>query len=240
MVAMAQRCQLSVVRVAASAMLERLLDIGTMLFLLIMVLPWMKMPSIVVQAGYSFGLVVLLGSAILLAAARFGGFVEKLLLLLCQRLGFLPREQTVAFWHQLASGLVPLARRRVAVRSLLWSAVTWTCMIAFYWCVLRIFRPDATLVEAAFLQIALSLAVAVPSSPGFVGVFQLVGQQSLVLPFEGKYDPASALAIILTAHLSYYLFTTGLGILGLWKLGETFGSLGRSIAMSRSPRRITT
>ena len=69
------------------------------------------------------------------------------------------------------------------------------------------------------MVVALSLAVSVPSSPGFVGVFQLVGKQALVLPFGAKYDMATALAITLGLHVVYYLVTTILGLIGLMKLG---------------------
>jgi uncharacterized membrane protein YbhN (UPF0104 family) len=70
----------------------------------------------------------------------------------------------------------------------------------------------------------------VPSSPGFVGVFQLVGQQALVLPFGSKYDLATALAITLTAHLTYYLLTTLLGLVGLLYVGESVLGLGRAVS----------
>ncbi len=103
-----------------------------------------------------------------------------------------------------------------------------------YWCVLRAFQPLARPVEAAFVVAALSLAITVPSSPGFIGVFQWVGQQALVLPFGAKYDLASALAITLTAHLVYYLLTTALGVIGLWRFGQSFAQLGRVISSWRS------
>jgi uncharacterized membrane protein YbhN (UPF0104 family) len=87
------------------------------------------------------------------------------------------------------------------------------------------------------MMVALSFALAVPSSPGFVGIFQLIGQQALVLPFGAKYDASSALAITLTAHLIYYVLTTTLGVIGLWRLGESFMNLGRVIGVRRSARK---
>lgn len=83
------------------------------------------------------------------------------------------------------------------------------------------------------MVVTLSLAVTVPSSPSFVGVFQLVGQQALVLPFGAKYDVATALAITLLAHLTYYLITTVLGIIGLWKLGGSFVKIGEPLTFGR-------
>jgi hypothetical protein len=49
------------------------------------------------------------------------------------------------------------------------------------------------------------------------------------LPFGGKYDAATALAITLTAHIVYYLITTAMGIVGLWRLGESFAGLWQAI-----------
>ncbi|MBI3799198.1 MAG: flippase-like domain-containing protein [Deltaproteobacteria bacterium] len=137
------------------------------------------------------------------------------------------------------SGFQPVTRWRVAWRTVGWSLVAWTFSIAVYCCVLRAFQPDSRLVEAAFMMVALSFAVAVPSSPGFIGVFQLVGQQALVLPFGAKYNAASALAITVTAHLLYYLLTTTLGVIGLWRSGESFLNLGRVLlGGSYNPRAV--
>jgi uncharacterized membrane protein YbhN (UPF0104 family) len=86
----------------------------------------------------------------------------------------------------------------------------------------------------------LSFAVTVPSSPGFIGIFQLAGQQALVLPFGSKYEATNALAITLTAHLIYYLLTTLLGIVGLWQLGESFAKLGRMIKSKKLTRKKTS
>jgi uncharacterized membrane protein YbhN (UPF0104 family) len=152
-------------------------------------------------------------------------------------LPLLPAEKIVARWRELVRGFLPLTRWRTALRAVGWSLVTWAFSIAMYWSVLQAFRPDGRVVEAAFMMVALSFAVAVPSSPGFVGVFQLVGQQALVLPFGAKYDAANALAITLTAHLVYYLLTTTLGVIGLWRLGESFMTLGRVIAVGQPARK---
>jgi hypothetical protein len=53
-----------------------------------------------------------------------------------------------------------------------------------------------------------------------------VGQQALVVPFPSKYTPASALAVALLSHLVFYLVTSGMGALGLWRLGTSLARLG--------------
>ena len=132
-------------------------------------------------------------------------------------------------WQEVVSGLLPLTHWQKALAACGWSLGCWVLSIAMYWCVLRSFQADGTFLEATFMVVALSFAVAIPSSPGFIGIFQLAGQQALVLPFGAKYDVATALAITITAHLTYYLLTTALGLLGLWQLGESFGHLGRML-----------
>jgi uncharacterized membrane protein YbhN (UPF0104 family) len=128
----------------------------------------------------------------------------------------------VARWREIVRGLLPLTHWQKAIPICGWSLACWLLSIAVFWCVIRALQADGTFLEATFMLVALSFAVAVPSSPGFIGIFQLVGQQALVLPFGAKYDASTALAITITAHLTYYLLTTGLGMLGLWQLGESF------------------
>ncbi len=234
---MAERCKLPFMQVGASAIAERLLDAATNVCLLILVLPWMAVPTLMSRAGMSFGALALTGLAILLLVARFDRHSERLLQSVCARFPLLPAEKIVARWSDLVNGFQPLTRGRIALRAISWSLVSWAFSIAVNWCALRTFQPDGRLVEAAFMTVALSFAVAVPSSPGFIGVFQLAGQQALVQPFGAKYDPATALAITLTAHLVYYVLTTALGVIGLWRLGKSFMNFGRAIAVGRPARK---
>jgi uncharacterized membrane protein YbhN (UPF0104 family) len=79
-------------------------------------------------------------------------------------------------------------------------------------------------------MVSLSLAVAVPSSPGFIGVFQFVGQHALVIPYGLKYSASNALAITLIAYLVYYIVSTLIGIIGIWRLGQSFAGLRHLVA----------
>jgi uncharacterized protein (TIRG00374 family) len=226
-VVLGQRARLPVLQVAASAGAERVLDVAAVLVMLVLVLPAMAVPRVVLRAGEVFALIVLavlLGTALVLVFRRQ---TETVLARIQERhpgpllRALLPR------WRELVDGLAPLSRPKVVVLSALLSAGIWGLYVLAYWCVLRAFRPDATVVEATFMVIALSLAISLPSSPGFIGVFQFAGQQALVLPFGGKYDPATALAATLAAYLVWYALTTVLGGLGMWKTGGTFAGIGR-------------
>ncbi|HVC32589.1 MAG TPA: lysylphosphatidylglycerol synthase transmembrane domain-containing protein [Chloroflexota bacterium] len=227
---MAERCHVPFLRVAGSAILERLLDVATVVVILIAILPWMRVPPLVEKAGLSFGVLILLLILALLLLSRFSRVGEAVLEAAGSRLRFLPTARLIASWRDLVSGLVPLARWQIVLPAVLYSAATWGLSIGVYWCILRAFDTRAAVVEAAFMIVALSLAVTVPSSPGFVGVFQLVGQQALVVPFGGKYSETAAFAVVMTAYVTYYLLTSTLGVVGLLRLGQSFANLGRILA----------
>ena len=226
---MAQRCGLPVVQVATTAVVERLLDTASIVLALLAVLPWMQVPPLVRRVGMACGIALLLAFVLVLCAVRFHHTSARLWRALGARLPGLPMEAMVARWHEVVRGLAPLTHWQTAVPACGWSLGCWLLSIAMYWSVIRALQADGSFLEATFLVVALAFAVAVPSSPGFIGIFQLAGQQALVLPFGAKYDASQALAITVTAHLTYYLLTTGLGMLGLWQLGESFGHLGRAL-----------
>ena len=230
---MSERCQLPVMRVAASAIGGRLLDAGTNVFILLLVLPWMQVPPLIRSAGLSFGMLFLVGLGMLLLMVQFSLYGERIIQAVCSRLPVFSAEKMTARWRELVRGFLPLTRWRIAARAVGWSFVTWGCSLAVFWSVLCAFQSDARLIEAAFMMVALSFAIAVPSSPGFIGIFQFVGQQALVIPFGVKYDAATALAITLTVHLVYYIPTTTVGVVGLWRLGESFVNLGRMITIRK-------
>jgi glycosyltransferase 2 family protein len=235
--ALATRRQLPVAQVAATAVLERLLDVATIVLVLVIILLLMKVPVEVQRGGLFFGLAVIGALLFILGLVWQGERSQKMIQRWAEH--FLPRyaHLITTRWQELLQGFTGLTRGTVAVRVVLWSLATWSCTIGMYWCVLRAFQPWVQLVEAAFMVVALALAVSVPSGPGFIGVFQWVGQQALVLPFGAKYAAANALAITMTAYLIYYLGTTILGIIALWWFGQSFAQFWQVIKARPLPSR---
>jgi len=210
--AMSRCARIPLAQVMSTAVIERLLDVMMLLLVLLAVLPLMEVPPMATRAGATLGAAGLI-TVIALALARQMGKLGSLNIFLTRR------------WNECMNGIHTVTRPGIAVSTLGLSCGAWLCSIGMYWCVLLCFQPEATFVEAAFLVLALALVVAVPSTPGFIGVFQLVGQQALVIPFGDKYSAACALSIALTAHLIYYLYTTVLGAVGLWQLSSLFPDL---------------
>jgi uncharacterized membrane protein YbhN (UPF0104 family) len=94
---------------------------------------------------------------------------------------------------------------------------------------LRSFQPHANLIEATFVVAALSLSISIPSSPGFLGIFQYVGMQALVIPFGEKYDHATALAAVMVAYLVYYIGTSLIGVISLQGFSSSLAAMQRRI-----------
>jgi hypothetical protein len=105
----------------------------------------------------------------------------------------------------------------------------WLPSIAMYWCVIRSFQTDRMYIEATLCCRGLIIRCRYPVKARFDWDLPIGWVAGISLTICAKYDVAQALAMIVTAHLTYYLLTTALGIIGLWQLGESFGHLGRTL-----------
>jgi len=79
-----------------------------------------------------------------------------------------------------------------------------------------------SLPQALVLLAALGLASAVPSTPGYVGIYQLVAV-TILMPFG--YSRDAALAFILVIQACSYVVISLWGVIGLWRLGAASGPL---------------
>lgn len=226
---MSQRSGLSLARVTGAAIIERVFDVFTILLALAAVFPFMNVPGRMESVGGIFAALVLVAIAAMLFAVRFGTHAERLIRYFCGWIPGLPVEKILEMWRELLQGLTMLSNHRLALRVQAYEVLSWGLNIFTYYCIMRAFQPDAGMVEAVFMVVVLCFAVSVPSSPGFIGVFQWAGQQALVLPFAAKYNLPTALAIALISHATYYITTSLLGALGLFQQDISFGSIRRRL-----------
>jgi uncharacterized membrane protein YbhN (UPF0104 family) len=233
-----RRTGIPFVQVSASVVLERALDLIVVLGLLVGLLPFMhnRVPAPILLGGLGLGaaLVGALAAIVLLvvAEAQAQTLVARLAQHLPGRLGRL----LVVGTQQVIAGLEVLRQPGAAARAVAWSLFIWVATVAIYWAVIEAVVPGASFVEPAFAIAAISIGISLPSSPGFVGVFQLVGQQALVAPFPERYSLSSALSIALLAHVTAYSVTTAVGVLGLVRLGLSLGAV-RSAEQAAHPAR---
>ena len=198
---------------------ERAVDMAVVLSMLAGVLLVMDVPWAITATGLLLGAalaVAWIGVVLLLVfGERLTGLAESLLAYMPVRFGSLG----LLVWRQVLTSVEPLRDLRVVGQVIFWSAVVWVATVfAFYACIEAVV-PGSRPIESIFALTAVALGIALPSSPGFIGVFQLVGQQALVTPFPDRYTPASALLVTLLSHAASYLTNTVLGLVGLARLG---------------------
>jgi hypothetical protein len=151
--------------------------------------------------------VAVLGSALLLtwphAAARL---VERIVPFpgLARRL--------VALLEGVRAGLAALRSPRRLAAVLVWSVVLWLVNAASFWALFPAFGIEGDFGRALVVQGAVVFGVAVPSSPGYVGVFEAAILLALAL-YGVPQD--QGLAYALTYHATTFLPIILLGFLSL-------------------------
>lgn len=95
-----------------------------------------------------------------------------------------------------------------------WSLVLWLVNAAAFAVCFQAFGLEIPLEAALLLQGIIGFGVAVPSTPGFVGVFEAA--TLLTLTVYGV-DSSRAVSYALTYHLTTFLPIT---LLGLWSLSR--------------------
>jgi uncharacterized protein (TIRG00374 family) len=138
--------------------------------------------------------------------------------LLAQRV--LPRIETrlVAITEQALGGLAVLRDGTRFVVVLWWALAHWLVHALALWIGFAAVGIELPLSSALFLQGVLGFAVALPSSPGFVGVFELAAVTGL-----GVYGVPESLALTWAVgyHALSFIPITLLGLLYLLRLGIT-------------------
>ena len=188
-----------------SVIMERGIDVAALLCLAAVLVPFIGLDGMPASA---MGKIIL---AIILAV-----IAAWIALKLIRRFASV-RFSTMAgqFKNEFMTSLQFLCRPNVAARVGFLTLLGWIVGVFRHWMILLAFVPDATLVQAVFLTIMLTLAISVPSSPGFIGVFQFVGQQALVIPFAATFNPANALSITIALHLCLVITCTVIGGIGI-------------------------
>ena len=146
-------------------------------------------------------------------------FQEKLISGLIDRLP-LPADLRQKITQQIARFLVGMRSlhdvRRLSSFILL-TAIIWLIDGLANMVGVRIISQTLTLGQSLILLAALGLSSAIPSTPGYIGVYQFVAV-SVLVPF-GFSRPA-ALAYILISQVANYLVISFWGLIGLWQVNR--------------------
>ncbi len=216
-VVIGQSGQASTAAALSTVVVERVLDMLTVMVLLAALTPFVSGAGSAMSAGVFAGAAALAASAVLLLFAfrpDWGRQIVRWGLGWVSRLGFkLDSERWLHTLDGLFEGLAPLRSGRRGIALLVWSAVTWAFIVAFYWSVLRAFMPQPPALAAPFLVCLAALGMAVPASPGAVGIFQAAIRYGLTEAFAVPVD--QAITIAFGIHIVQYVLGCLLGLIGL-------------------------
>ena len=106
----------------------------------------------------------------------------------------------------------------------LWTLAHWLLCVVSIWIGFRAVGIDAPFSAALFLNGLSSIWSAIPSSPGFFGVFESVSKVSLQFY---RVDPTLAISWALSYHILTFIPITVFGLVYMTRLGLRLGALSQ-------------
>jgi uncharacterized protein (TIRG00374 family) len=226
----------------STVLVERVLD---MLFIVVL-FPFTLASAVDLPQEWKTAVIVagflsLFAAVVFVAAANLPDVSIRIVAWFCDRIRFLDTERWTAMVQNLLQGLDTLTRWKDAFILLLLSILVWIPLILGYYIGINALNLDVSLSEAAFVVCIAAFSLAAPSSPGGLGVQEaaIAFAMSGVLNFPSD----AAVSFALVYRTLYYILTGVLGILGINRLGETFGSVvasTRSLMKSHPDKEIET
>ncbi|MGI9148656.1 MAG: lysylphosphatidylglycerol synthase transmembrane domain-containing protein [Chloroflexota bacterium] len=234
-----QRAGLSAPRVLATILLEKLFDFLALAVMLALLVATTPLPDLAQAAGVTITTFILVGFGFVVGLAiwrtptlKLVGFAESRL-----PLGLGGRLRLGEAARQFAEGTDPLRVPRVWALLLSWSAITWLFALASGWFGALALGVHLGVPALLFLTVLTSTGQAVPSSPGYLGVYHAAA--TFALTFFG-IDNALALAIALVTWAVTYGTLVVVGLIAFWTGGYTFrdllaGARGQGTRMKTAP-----
>lgn len=217
------------VTATASLLLERLVDMLTLLLALGIGLWLNPTASLPEWLGKSVIALAVTGSAVLIVIVTMNKLFVDILQWahsrLVQRGAAARMSNAFSLLIDVTRDIGEMARPRVLFTLLLLSAVIWIGETGLFWAVLRGLSIGAGFPAALMIMAIATLSTLVPSSPGYVGPFHLAAYSAAVM-LGGSTAQAASFALL--AHLGLWLPTTLAGSAAILSRPALFK--GRAIA----------
>lgn len=136
------------------------------------------------------------------------------------------RRPLVDAMRAFVSGLEALRSPRLLLRAAVGSILVWGVSVLTFLFGFYAFDIDVPLAAALFLQATIALAVAIPSAPGFFGLFEGAARVGLVNLFGVELSKAIGYAV--GVHIIGFIPVTAVGLYYLWRLGLSWRDVGAS------------
>ncbi len=233
---------------------ERVLDALCAVGGFFLVLPFAPVPDWMVRSGLVIGVAALVAVVAFIVLVQRREWTLHLLARLLCAVHWPERETMVCLWQRLAErsrlhflarlpwadrsdlermagslidGLSGITTARLGPPLLFWSVVIWAAISSYYWLVLLAFDPAQTFVAGLAITSVTALGMTVPSSPGYIGVFEALGRETMVL---FGMEPEPALSYALVAHTIVYVVYTALGLVSMAQQNLSYAEIQKRIS----------
>ncbi len=214
--------QCSAVGVLSTIVVERFADTLVIVLLLLALVPAVALPQQVLRGMLIAGAAAVTGLLLLLAARQRRTSVLARLQSLSARVPLCSRLRLADIFAAATDGFEAIARPRRALRVVGLSLAIWLSAALQFELIIRGMHLAVAPIAGLLVLCVTSLGMIIPSSPGYVGVFEYLTVVSLSLLGIGQ-DAALGTALVL--HASLYLSTLVLGLLSMWIQGYGYSHL---------------
>jgi hypothetical protein len=199
----------------STIVVERVLDVLTVVLMLILLLPFIDVPAWAATPAVVSG-VVFLVLAVLLATLSLARQWALAAADWCARL--LPVRYRTRL-HEAAEAVMEgfgvLSKPAVLARGVGWSFASWFCSALMMFFVQQAFDLGIGFESAPFVLATTSLAMLVPASPGYIGTFELVAIKGMKNVFDVGSNAAASYALV--QHAFLYLTPLIISAVYLWR-----------------------
>jgi glycosyltransferase 2 family protein len=225
------RSGISMVRTLSTIALERVIDGVTLIVLLLILAPTVAFPQKILGPAILVGVAFTVALAIMIVLAYGSTRDQHPLSRLIGRLEAGRWAPAGGIIRQTMAGLQALGSRRAIVLLALYTFLIWASNSILLWLVLRAFHIEVPITAGILMTAVLNLGMAVPSSPGYVGVYDYLFVLMLDLYSVAK---TPALAAGLAMHVIAFVPVTIIGIVYIVRAGlqMTLGMLRTGASQS--------
>lgn len=225
------RSGIGMVRTLSTIALERVIDGVTLIVLLLILAPTVAFPQKIlgpaIAVGVAFTAVLVAMIALVYGSTRDQHPLARLIARLEEG-----RWATAGrVIRQSMAGLQVLGSRKAILLLAMYTSLIWASNSVLVWLVLRAFHIEVPITAGILMTAVLNLGMAVPSSPGYVGVYDYLFVLMLDLYGIAK---TPALAAGLAMHVIAFVPVTIIGIVYIVRAGLqlTLGMLRSSASRS--------
>lgn len=218
----------------STIIVERLVDVLSVLLILALALASVPLPDELRGAASFFAPAVVVGFIVLIIVASQRQRVLVLAVRLLDHFLVLQRWNLLRLLEHFLDGLRPLTQPYLLVQVLILSAASWFCSLFSGYVLMIAFFGHGDWVATLLFSAAASLAVAVPAVPGNLGTYEL--SILLALRATGYGEPvAVATAFAIAVHAVNLLVNSSLGVLGFIREGVSLDQLSQGVREIKQP-----